>query len=99
MGSSPLSKTYPSKQKFMDEVITPFNARVKGPLVPTVKGLYADGDTVVIFSDGEPTALDGKPYRNTYTRYFTVKGGRGTKATAFFDTRIFDEFWARVTPK
>lgn len=98
VGSSPLSRTYRSKQQFMDEVITPFNQRVRSPLVPTVRGLYADADTVIIFFDGATTALDGLPYRNTYTWYFTMKGGRVVKATAFFDTRVFDELWNRVSP-
>jgi uncharacterized protein len=50
VGSSPLSKTYQSKQEFLDKVIAPFNARMAKPLVPTIRGLYADGDMVIIFS-------------------------------------------------
>jgi ketosteroid isomerase-like protein len=45
VGSSPLAKTYRSKEEFINEVIDPFNARISGPLVPTVRGIYADGDT------------------------------------------------------
>ena len=70
VGSSPLSKTYHSKKTFLDEVIDPFNARMSTPLVPTVRGIYADGDTVIILFDAEATARDGKPYHNTYTWYF-----------------------------
>jgi ketosteroid isomerase-like protein len=98
VGSSPLSKTYRSKQEFLDAVIKPFNARMSKPLVPTVRGLYADGDTVIIFFDGAATAKDGIAYRNTYTWYFQMKAGQVTKAFAFFDTREFDEFWRRVSP-
>jgi uncharacterized protein len=47
VGSSPLSKTYPNKKAFIDEVIAPFNARMATPLVPSIRGLYADGDTVI----------------------------------------------------
>ena len=97
VGSSPLSKTYHSKQEFLDEVIGPFNARMAVPLVPTIRGLYADGDTVIIV-DAAATAKDGVPYRNTYTWYFQMNAGQVTKATAFFDTREFDEFWSRVSP-
>jgi hypothetical protein len=43
VGSSPLSRTYDSRQQFMDEVIKPFNARMKARLIPTVRGVYADG--------------------------------------------------------
>jgi len=98
VGSSPLSKTYRSKAQFLDEVINPFNARMSKPLVPTVRGLYADGDAVIILFDAEATVRDGKPYRNTYTWYFRMKDAQVVEAIAFFDTREFDEFWNRVSP-
>lgn len=98
VGTSPLSKTYQSKQEFLDKVIGPFNARMVKPLVPTILGLYADGDTVIIFFDAAAIAKDGLPYHNTYTWYFQMKAGQVIKATAFFDTREFDEFWSRVSP-
>jgi uncharacterized protein len=98
VGTSPLSKTYRSAKEFIDTVITPFNARMREPLKPTIRGLYADGDTVIIFFDGAGVAKDGVPYRNTYTWYFQIKGEKVVKATAFFDTREFDDFWARVKP-
>jgi ketosteroid isomerase-like protein len=98
VGSSPLSKTYRSKQEFLDKVIGPFNARMAKPLVPTIRGIYADGDMVIIFFDATATAKDGVPYHNTYTWYFQMKAGQVIRATAFFDTREFDEFWSRVSP-
>jgi ketosteroid isomerase-like protein len=98
VGTSPLSKTYRSKQEFLDQVITPFNARMAKPLVPTVRGIYADGDMVIILFDASATAKDGLPYRNTYTWYFQMKDAKVIKAIAFFDTREFDEFWSRVSP-
>ncbi len=98
VGTSPLSKTYHSRQQFLDEVIDPFNARMAKPLVPTVRGIYADGDMVIIFFDAQGVARDGQPYRNTYTWYFQMRDGVVFKAVAFFDVREFDDFWARVTP-
>lgn len=98
VGSSPMSRIYRSKQEFIDQVIGPFNARMATPLVPTVRGIYADGDMVIIFFDGAATAKDGQPYRNTYTWYFQMNEAKVVKAIAFFDTREFDEFWARVSP-
>ena len=99
VGSSPLSKTYHNKTAFLEEVINPFNARMSTPLVPTVRGIYADGDTVIILFDAEATVRDGKPYTNTYTWYFEMKDSQVVKAIAFFDTRDFDEFWSRVSPE
>jgi ketosteroid isomerase-like protein len=98
VGSSPLSKTYPNRQAFLDEVITPFNARMATPLTPSVRGIYADGDTVIAFFDAAATTTDDQPYRNTYTWYFRMRDGTVISAVAFFDTREFDEFWTRVAP-
>ena len=99
VGSSPLSKTWHGKKEFIDEVIGPFNARMAKPLVPTIRGLYADGDTVIILFDAAATARDGVRYYNTYTWYFQMKDAKIVKAIAFFDTRDFDEFWKRVSPE
>lgn len=98
-GSSPYSRTYPSRRDFMDEVIGPFNARLSSPLVPTVRGLYADGDTVVVLFDGQAMAIDGLAYRNTYAWLLRMDNGRVVEVTAVFDTRLFDEFWVRVQPR
>lgn len=98
-GSSPISKTYTSRQQFMDEAITPINERLSVRIVPKVRGIYADGDMVIALWDGTATAGDGKAYENTYSWYMTMKDGRIVKVVAFFDTIDFTEFWNRVTPK
>src|ERR671932_249959 len=72
VGNSVMSKVYRSKQEFLDEVIHPFNARMSSPLVPAVRGLYADGDMVIALFDASGTARDGKPYTNTYSWYLRM---------------------------
>jgi len=64
VGSSPLSKTY-SRQEFLDQAINPFNARMATPLVPTVHGIYADGDMVIVLFEASATTKDNRPYHNT----------------------------------
>jgi uncharacterized protein len=98
VGSSPLSKTYHSKQEFIDQVRIPFNARMAKPLFPTVHGIYADGDMVIVLFDLDAVGHDGIPYHNNYTWYLQMKDGLVCKVIAFFDTQKFDEFWARVSP-
>jgi len=99
VGNAPVSKTYNSKQQFMDEVIGPFGARMAKRFIPTaVRGIYADDDMVIAFFEGEGTALDGKPYQNTYTWYMKFRGGQIVEAVAFFDTIEFTDFWNRITP-
>jgi uncharacterized protein len=98
VGNSPVSRTYASREEFMDVVIHPFNARLSGRLVPTVRAIYADGDTVIALFDAEGTARDGKPYRNTYSWYLRMRDGAIVEATAFFDTIEFTDFWTRIKP-
>src|SRR5215472_15314075 len=40
VGNSPVSRTFTSKQEFMDVVITPFNKRLSTPLRPTGRDIY-----------------------------------------------------------
>jgi ketosteroid isomerase-like protein len=98
VGNSPVSRFYESRQEFLDQVIDPFNARLSEPLVPAVRGLYADGDVVIVYFEAVGVARDGEPYENTYTWYMRIAGGRIVDVTAFFDTIAFTDFWARVPP-
>lgn len=98
VGNSVASRTYASKEEFLSKVIRPFNARMSSRLVPSIRNMYADGDTVVVFFDAEGTARDGKPYRNTYAWLLQLRDDKIVKASAFFDSVAFNEFWQRVTP-
>jgi hypothetical protein len=97
-GNSAAAKTYPSREAFMSEVIRPFNARMRTRLIPTIRRLYAERDTVIAFFDAEGTARDGQPYRNTYAWFLEMRDGRIVRANAFFDSIAFDAFWHRVKP-
>ena len=98
VGHSAVSGTFQSKQDFLDNVITPFNARLSHRLVPTVRSVYADGDMVIVLWDGEATALDGKPYENSYTWYLEMREGKVISATDFCDSVSLNDLWARVKP-
>lgn len=37
---------------------------MQGGLKPTVRNIYADDDTVIVFFDAKGMARDGKPYAN-----------------------------------
>jgi hypothetical protein len=97
-GNSAAAKTYPTRDAFLGEVIRPFNARMASRLVPTIRRLYAEGDTVIVFFDAEGTARDGQPYRNTYAWFLDLQEGKIVRANAFFDSIAFDDLWHRVTP-
>jgi uncharacterized protein len=96
--NSVVAGTYKSREEFMSSVIRPFDARMSSPLVPQVRGLYADGDTVVAYFEASATDRDGVPYKNTYTWYLGMNEGKIVDVVAFFDSIEFNDFWARVQP-
>jgi ketosteroid isomerase-like protein len=98
VGNCVVSGTYLSKQQFLDRALVPFNARMSSPTVRTIRGLYADGDTVIVYFDGVSTAKDGQPYENSYTWYLRMNDGRIVDVVAFFDSIAFNDLWTRVSP-
>lgn len=98
-GNSLASKTYPSREAFLSEVIRPFVARMSVGLKPKIHAIYADGPTVIVHFDAAGTAKDGKPYTNTYAWFLDLDGGRIVKATAFYDAIAFNDLWTRVQPE
>lgn len=98
-GRSIVSGTYYGKEALMTEVIVPFGKRVLRPLIPAVRKLYADGDSVVVLYDGESIATDGVPYRNTYAWFVQMRDGKIVDGVMFYDSVAFNEFWSRVAPK
>jgi ketosteroid isomerase-like protein len=98
VGNSPVSGTFSTLQDFLENAIEPFEARMDSPLVPALRDLYADGDTVIALFDAAGVAKDGNPYQNTYTWYLRVQDGAIVKALAFFDTVEINDLWSRITP-
>jgi ketosteroid isomerase-like protein len=101
-GHSVVSKVYESKQQFVDEVLGPFGARFKSSSAPfrpiRIRGIYADGETVVVLWDGRGVANDGVPYENSYAWFMRMKDGKVVDGTAFFDSISFNDLWTRVQP-
>ena len=101
-GHSAASKEYGSKQQFVDEVLAPFGARFteSEPFRPvTIRGVWADGDTVIVVWDGRGTANDGQRYENSYAWIMKLADGKVVDGTAFYDSISFNGLWARVQPR
>jgi ketosteroid isomerase-like protein len=101
-GHSAASREYASTQQFVDEVLAPFGARFTDgqPFRPVeIRGVYADGDTVIVLWDGHGVANDGQPYENSYAWFMRLAQGKVVDGTAFYDSISFNDLWSRVRPK
>jgi ketosteroid isomerase-like protein len=99
-GQSLISGTTVGKAALVNDVLKPFAARFaksNEPFRPaSIKGIYADGDTVAVHWDGRGVANDGELYLNSYAWFLTMREGLIAEATAFFDSIAFNELWNRI---
>jgi uncharacterized protein len=101
-GHSAASREYHSKQQFIDEVLAPFGARfsTSEPFRPvTIRGVFADGDTVIVVWDGRGITIDDQPYENSYAWIMKMHAGQVVDGTAFYDSISFNSLWTRVQPR
>ena len=99
VGRSRASKTYESKEQFVGEVLAPFGARFSEPFRPVaIRGVYADGDSVIVVWDGKGVANDGRSYENSYSWLMRLEDQLVVDGTAFYDSISFNDLWDRVDP-
>ncbi len=84
-----IAKTYSSREALMAGAARPLADRVTQPLKPEVRGIWADGDDVIVHWDGTAPLHDGTTYRNTDLWIMTVKDRRIVAVTAFLDNAAF----------
>ncbi len=61
-----------------------------------IRGLFVDGDTVIVIWDGAGTTVAGTTYENTYAWIMTLNNGQVVEATAFYDSISFNELWKSI---
>ena len=98
-GTSPVAGTYRGRDEFLKQAVAPFAARLSSPVRPTVKGIWADRNDVIVHWDGVATAADGAPYRNSYVWIFRMDNLRATEVVAFLDLVPYNDVLRRIAPQ
>ena len=84
-----VAKTYHSREALLAAAARPLAARLKTPLKPNVRKVWADGDDVLVHWDGSAELINGNLYRNSYLWIMTVKDQQIVAVTAFLDIPAF----------
>ncbi|MGH7964127.1 MAG: nuclear transport factor 2 family protein, partial [Candidatus Binatia bacterium] len=66
IGASPVSRTYTSRQQFLEGAVKPLSEKLAGPIQPTVLAITAEGENVVVQWQGQAPTKAGPTYRNSY---------------------------------
>lgn len=98
-GLSRTGTTTRSRQEYLDRMVTPMAARLSTPLHPSVRGIWADDDMVIVRWDGDAVDNEGQRYHNEYAWFFRMQDGKAIEVTAFFDLPVYDEVLTRVAPR
>jgi ketosteroid isomerase-like protein len=66
MGTHPLAGTYHSKEDFISHTFGRLNKILKEGVILKVNHIFLQEDTAVVEMESLSTALNGKPFDNTY---------------------------------
>ncbi|WP_433379689.1 nuclear transport factor 2 family protein [Actinoplanes sp. CA-142083] len=87
-GDLPVSGTWTGPAEILDGFLAAMVDRLDPtkPLTQEVRGIVADGDTVVAEWTSHATTRDGRPYENDYAVVFVIRDGRIAAVREYFDT-------------
>lgn len=98
-GSGPVAGTYRNQKDFIEQASLPLTSRLATPVVPEVRDIFADGDTIIIRFDGSATTTSGAPYSNQFVWIFQMKDGLVVKAEAFLDLVAYQQVVDNNAPR
>jgi uncharacterized protein len=94
-GHTKFSSTMNGKQQVMEKLLGPLGAALESGIAITPYNFIADGDYVVMLSNGKATTKSGKPYNNSYCHVFKVVGGKVKEINEYLDTAMVDEAFGK----
>jgi uncharacterized protein (TIGR02246 family) len=93
IGSTPVSRTYASREAFVEGAAKPLTEKLAGPIVPTVRDIIAEGDKVVLQWEGRSSGKNGTIYHQTYCWVMRMADGKVREGTAYLDTELITQLW------
>lgn len=95
-GSSASAGTYRGLEDFRARALVPFASRLRVPVRPVSRTVWADGDHVIIHWEGHAVAADDAPYRNRYVWIFRMQEGKAVEVHAFLDLAAYEDVIRRI---
>ncbi|WP_053116059.1 nuclear transport factor 2 family protein [Streptomyces xiamenensis] len=96
-GHGPVAGVYSGLADLHENAEKALFDRLDGPLAITPRGIWADGDDVIVRIDSTGRAADGQPYRNSYLYILTMKDGKVVSGIEWLDLHAYYEIVERVT--
>jgi uncharacterized protein len=91
MGTHTLAGTYHTKADFLAHTFARLNKLLKEGVVLRVINLLVDGDTAAVEMKSLSTALNGKPFHNTYCWVARFSNGTIVEVRAYVDSALVQQ--------
>ena len=91
MGTHTLAGTYHTKADFLAHTFARLNKLLKEGVVLRVINLLVDGDTAAVEMESLSTALNGKPFHNTYCWVARFSNGIIVEVRAYLDSALVQQ--------
>ncbi|GAB3277642.1 nuclear transport factor 2 family protein [Kineosporia babensis] len=95
-GRGPVAGEYNGLKALHENAEKALFDRLDGPLAITPRGIWADGDDVIVRIDSSGRARDGRPYRNGYLYVLTMQEGVVVSGIEWLDLHAYYEIVERV---
>lgn len=91
IGSTRYSGTFAGKGELVERLLTPIMGDLEDGIRQNIQNVIAEGDTVVVQTQGESMTKSGKPYNNTYCLVIRVAQDKIAEITEYLDTELVTE--------
>jgi uncharacterized protein len=88
MGTHPLAGTYHTKADFLAHTFARLDKILKEGVVLRVTNILVDGDSAAVELESLSTALNGKPFDNTYCWVVRFSNGTIVEVRAYLDSAL-----------
>lgn len=88
MGTHPLAGKYTTKESFVGSTFSRLNKVLKDRIALYVTNLLTSGDTAVVELEARSTALNGKPFNNTYCWVVRFENDVIVEVRAYLDSAL-----------
>ncbi|EKF84707.1 hypothetical protein A994_12548 [Methanobacterium formicicum DSM 3637] len=88
MGTHPLAGTYLNKEDFISHTFRRLNRILEEGVILKVKNILLQDDTAVVEMESISTALNGKPFNNTYCWVVYFKNDVIVEVRAYVDSAL-----------
>lgn len=99
IGSTRFSGTYSGKPELLEKLLLPLFGQLKSGISSEIENMIAEGDQVVVQTNGTAETLSGAPYNNSYCQVVRIREGRIVEVKEYFDTALVNSVFGNGETK